>query len=119
LRDELGYENVEGLELNKKSVDVARRSYGLKVVSEVEDLEYTQYDVILLFEVIEHLTNPAEVLSVCAELLKPGGLLFVTTPSVRNVPARFFPSHCVHYTGPSHVTLFCLPGAVWAYDRTD
>ena len=55
---------------------------------------------------IEHLTNPDEVISLCRNLLGPGGKLFITTPSVRNIPARFFPSHCGHYTAPSHVSLF-------------
>jgi 2-polyprenyl-3-methyl-5-hydroxy-6-metoxy-1,4-benzoquinol methylase len=106
LRDEFGFANVEGLELNEISAGVAARSYGIQLTPTISQLKHKAYDVIILFEVIEHLTNPEEVVSLCSELLSPGGHLFITTPSVRNIPARFFPSHCGHYTGPSHVSLF-------------
>jgi 2-polyprenyl-3-methyl-5-hydroxy-6-metoxy-1,4-benzoquinol methylase len=106
LRDEFGFQNVEGLELNEYSAGVAERSYGIKLALAIEQLKHKTYDVIILFEVIEHLTNPDEAISLCNGLLEPGGLLFITTPSVRNIPCRFFPSHCGHYTGPSHVSLF-------------
>ena len=107
LRDEFGFQNVEGLELNQRSADIAERSYGIKLTPTPEQLKHKgAYDVIILFEVIEHLTDPAGVVSLCRDLLAPGGQIFITTPSVRNIPGRFFPSHCGHYTGPSHVSLF-------------
>ncbi|CAN7361649.1 class I SAM-dependent methyltransferase [Phenylobacterium sp. LjRoot219] len=106
LRDEFGFANVEGLELNLHSAEVARRCYGLELAPDVGALHQQSYDVIVLFETIEHLSDPDEVVATCARLLSPCGVLFVTTPSVRNIPARRFPSHCVHYTGPSHVSLF-------------
>ncbi len=106
LRDEFGYENVEGLELNTASVQVAQRSYDLRIASKIEELRTKQYDLVILIEVIEHIPDPKEVLRTISSLLKPGGALFITTDSVRNIPARYFPSHCGHYTGPSHVSLF-------------
>lgn len=106
LRDEFGYSNVEGLELNAHSADVARRCYGLKLAPEIGALQRKSYDVIVLFETIEHLSDPDAAVAECARLLGPAGVLFVTTPSVRNIPARLFPSHCAHYTGPSHISLF-------------
>ena len=106
LRDEFGFEDVEGLELNENSAGVAARSYGIKLTPTIEQLKHKTYDVIILFEVIEHLTNPGEVISLFRDLLGPGGKLFITTPSVRSIPARYFPSHCGHYTAPSHVSLF-------------
>lgn len=106
LRDEFGFANVEGLELNANSAAVADRSYGIKLAPDALHLKHKPYDVILMFEVIEHLPNPAHEIEQCRDLLAPGGQLFITTPSVRNIPARYFPSHCGHYTGPSHVSLF-------------
>jgi 2-polyprenyl-3-methyl-5-hydroxy-6-metoxy-1,4-benzoquinol methylase len=106
LRDEFGFDNVEGLELNENSAAIAARSYGIKLTPTVEQLKHKTYDVIILFEVIEHLTDPGGAISLCRNLLGPGGKLFITTPSVRSIPARFFPSYCAHYTAPSHVSLF-------------
>ena len=109
LRDEFGYANVEGLELNLHSAEVARRCYGLELAADVGALNRQSYDVIVLFETIEHLRDPDAAVANCARLLSPAGVLFVTTPSVRNIPARLFPSHCAHYTGPSHISLFTEP----------
>ena len=47
-----------------------------------------QFDAATAIEVIEHLENPRHLLRQAKQLLKPGGLLFVTTPNIENVPAR-------------------------------
>ncbi|TVY24799.1 Ubiquinone biosynthesis O-methyltransferase, mitochondrial [Lachnellula hyalina] len=38
-----------------------------------------QYDVLSLFEVIEHITHPAEFLDACQEYVKPGGWIVMST----------------------------------------
>ncbi|KAF8159435.1 S-adenosyl-L-methionine-dependent methyltransferase [Crassisporium funariophilum] len=40
-----------------------------------------RYDVVCSMEVLEHVDNPSAFLSTCAELLKPGGHLFLSTIS--------------------------------------
>ncbi|KAH7890831.1 S-adenosyl-L-methionine-dependent methyltransferase [Phlebopus sp. FC_14] len=46
-----------------------------------EDLlkEVKQYDIVCSMEVIEHVDNPASFLATCAQLVKPGGHLFLST----------------------------------------
>lgn len=46
------------------------------------------FDAITSIEVVEHLENPRAFLRECSQLLRPGGLLFLTTPNFENVPAR-------------------------------
>jgi len=41
--------------------------------------EPKRYDVVCSMEVLEHVDNPASFLSTCAELVKPGGHLFLST----------------------------------------
>ena len=38
-----------------------------------------RFDVVLAMEIVEHVTDPAAFLKTCAGLVKPGGLLFVST----------------------------------------
>lgn len=106
MRDERGYTNVEGLELNQQSVAVARSRYGLEIASALDQLRERQYDLIFLVEVIEHVPRPREFIDVVSSFLKPGGTLLVTTDSVRNLPSHLFPRYSGHFTGPSHVSLF-------------
>jgi 2-polyprenyl-3-methyl-5-hydroxy-6-metoxy-1,4-benzoquinol methylase len=58
---------------------------GLDVVNtRVEDARLdVRPDVIVSFEVIEHLFEPASFVRTCVELLRPGGLLVLTCPSIR------------------------------------
>jgi 2-polyprenyl-3-methyl-5-hydroxy-6-metoxy-1,4-benzoquinol methylase len=106
LRDEFDFESVEGIEINSQSKNIAEQNYGLRLVSDVSELRYKHYDLIILHEVIEHVPHPDEFLEFVHSFVKPGGRLLLTTPSVRNLPARFFPSHCGHYVGPNHISMF-------------
>lgn len=47
----------------------------------VEDLKDAPFDLIVSLEVIEHVTDPALFLSHVARLLKPDGLLILSTPN--------------------------------------
>lgn len=46
------------------------------------------FDAVVAIEIIEHLENPFRFVRECAKLVKPGGLLFVTTPNVEAVHSR-------------------------------
>lgn len=48
---------------------------GLPIPQSVSD----QYDVLSLFEVIEHITHPADFLDQCAKFVKPGGWIVMST----------------------------------------
>lgn len=47
-----------------------------------------RFDAIVAIEIIEHLENPFRFVRECSKLLKPGGLLFLTTPNVEAVNSR-------------------------------
>ena len=63
----------------------ACRERGLQVISKrFEDItpeEISRPDVIVAFEVLEHLFDPGSVLTQCHALLKPGGLIVISCPN--------------------------------------
>ena len=63
LRDEYGFEHVEGLDINRDAVEVAKRLPNLVVKSSVDELELPDYDVVLLMELVEHVRDPAAFFS--------------------------------------------------------
>jgi SAM-dependent methyltransferase len=79
-----GYDIV-GLEISSTAVARARERYGdLFVCASVEDYARHQgasFDVIIIAEVIEHLTDPISVLKHVVRLVAPQGRILVTTPN--------------------------------------
>lgn len=51
--------------------------------------EDASFDVVLLIEVIEHLENHRTALCELARVLKPGGVLILTTPNIMRLNSRF------------------------------
>lgn len=51
------------------------------ICSPIEDFEHTPFDVISCMEMLEHVQHPELVLEHCKRLLKPGGILFLSTIS--------------------------------------
>ena len=43
-----------------------------------------EFDAILMFHVVEHLTDPVETLKECYARLKPGGFLYVEVPNIND-----------------------------------
>jgi len=79
-----------GTEVSRPAVQFARRQLGLTVeqgdLLNLERFHRGQFDVITLFDVIEHLSRPDRYVRRAYRLLRPGGLLYLETPNVRALP---------------------------------
>ena len=65
-----------GVERSASAVAAARNRYDVGLLT---DLPAGPFDVITLWDVIEHLTEPAALLATLVSRLKPGGWLFIET----------------------------------------
>jgi 2-polyprenyl-6-hydroxyphenyl methylase/3-demethylubiquinone-9 3-methyltransferase len=79
---------VIGIDLSEKPLAVARLHLlesGLKVDYRLVAAETLaaempgQFDCVTCFEMLEHVPDPAAIVAACARLVKPGGLLFLST----------------------------------------
>jgi 2-polyprenyl-3-methyl-5-hydroxy-6-metoxy-1,4-benzoquinol methylase len=61
---------------------------GLNLDSEFAAKINQKFDAVVAIEIIEHLENPFSFVRECAKLLKPNGLLFLSTPNVEAVNSR-------------------------------
>lgn len=83
---------VDGCEPNRWLADWGSRHYGLRIRSgELFDQDFVpqSFDVVTLWDVIEHTPDPSRVVRHVAGLLRPGGLLIVNYPDIGSWIARF------------------------------
>lgn len=86
----VGWE-AEGVEPSAWAAEYARKTLGQPVrTGRLEDqgLPPGRHDVITMWEVIEHLPDPALVLDEIHRLLKPGGILALSTPDAGSLVTR-------------------------------
>jgi 2-polyprenyl-3-methyl-5-hydroxy-6-metoxy-1,4-benzoquinol methylase len=89
-----------GVEPSRSLVEGARRVSGVELIRGFfphAQLAGRTFDVICLVDVIEHLTDPVQMLRHCATALSPDGLLVVVTPDVGSLTARLLGNHWWHY----------------------
>ncbi|MEP7361760.1 MAG: methyltransferase domain-containing protein [Acidobacteriota bacterium] len=78
---------VTGVEIAAEAVEFAQERYGSPKVQFVRasatetGLDKAAYDLVVAFEVIEHLTNWGDLIREAKRLLKPGGQFVVSTPN--------------------------------------
>ena len=76
---------VAGIEISMEGVEFATTRLGLDVRREsAEDVSVpaSSVDVAVMFDVIEHLLDPVAALRRVRDVLRPGGLLVVSTPNL-------------------------------------
>ena len=103
-----GAHTLHGIELPGAAAERAVRVPGLHLhlgtLSSVA-LPANSFDLITLVHVVEHLPAPREALDRLAELLKPGGRLFLAFPNIASWQARWFGGHWFHLDPPRHLAL--------------
>jgi 2-polyprenyl-3-methyl-5-hydroxy-6-metoxy-1,4-benzoquinol methylase len=84
LANDRGWE-VYGNDLSKSACNFAQREFGLDLKnSSLEEAGFTAeyFDVISLWNALDHLYNPFQVIQEARRLLKPKGILFIRVPNL-------------------------------------
>lgn len=96
-----------GVELNPERAKEAKTK-GIDVTTcDILDADFSQqFDLITMYEVIEHLYRPAEVLRKARSMLTDDGLLVISTPDSDSAIARLRGSSWWSYHYPPHISFF-------------
>jgi SAM-dependent methyltransferase len=98
-----------GLEIAECAASYARSRFGLPVVNvplEEADFAPESFDVVTLWNVIEHLPDPAAVVRDIYKILKPGGVVVLTTGDVESPLARLQGAKWRMLMPPIHLSHF-------------
>jgi len=109
---------VQGIELSKSAVDIAHDcNLPVRQIDFFDpSLRPDTFDAVTFFEVIEHVPNPTAFLKRAESLVKPGGLIYVTTPNFDSLDRYLLKSRwsVIH---PEHLTYFTRKTLVSAIVR--
>lgn len=81
---------VEGIDISSYAVSQALEKGMRARVGELSAAQFPQgtFDVVTLWDIIEHVTEPSTLLAECERILAPGGLLAISTPDAGSPPAK-------------------------------
>jgi SAM-dependent methyltransferase len=116
----LGHE-CHGTERSELAATGASRIVGIKIYTKpVEECGFAtdQFDLIVLWHVLEHLDDPSQTLRTLNSLMKPGGWLLVEVPNYSSYQARLSGKHWFHLDTEHHLQHFTQPGLLHLLDRT-
>lgn len=109
---DMGYDAC-GIDFNNKAIEYGAVRYGLGKVIAVKDInelaqENKTYDIITLFDVIEHVEHPQALLLSLKGLLRKGGMLILSAPNNRMFwrPALDYPPHHLSRFYPATIRTF-------------
>lgn len=104
-----GFE-VLGVEKEKRAVEIATKKWKLSVVKgefpEV-DIKSAFFDVVICFDILEHVRNPKQFLSSIDHILRKNGLLVIQSPNIESIMAKItrdrwnwllVPNHLWHFS---------------------
>lgn len=74
----------------------------------LEDVPFPEnnFDVITMFDVVEHLYNPVDALKKICRLLKPGGVVYLLTPDCESVFAKLMGKYWFEIKPKEHIYYF-------------
>jgi 2-polyprenyl-3-methyl-5-hydroxy-6-metoxy-1,4-benzoquinol methylase len=101
---------VHGAERSEDSARRARSIPNLHVhVGELDasSFEDGSFDLVTLWHVYEHLSEPKKTLDFCRHVIRPGGYLVLSLPNIASWQARLFRGQWLHLDPPRH--LFLIP----------
>lgn len=104
----LGWQ-VQGVEPTWSAVEYARCRFGLDVFhGRLEEAHFADasFDVITLWDVLEHVHEPRPMLAELVRLLRPGGLLVLSLPNPDSLEARLLGPYWLGWDLPRHLNLF-------------
>lgn len=113
-----------GIEVSEYAANIAKGKFGSHVtIGKLENMSFVSesFDVVTMFDVIEHMPVHRETLREILRILKPKGILAISTPNTGSLSCKLmrsawphFKAEHIHYFSPRNIKLilnktgFCI-----------
>jgi 2-polyprenyl-3-methyl-5-hydroxy-6-metoxy-1,4-benzoquinol methylase len=125
----LGWAGFEatGIEINQWIIDFARRTFNVNLLLgdiTAQQIQKNSMDIIILMDVLEHVTDPLKVITQCAGLLASDGIILIQTPdfpggsdypALQSADSPFL----THLHGQEHLYLFSRRSVLQLLQRAE
>jgi len=105
---ELGFESY-GIEFSPIAANFARKTYEVNVFNgELEEAKFPSeyFDIVTMWQVLEHLSYPLESLQEIFRIMKKNGLLIIAVPNFSSIQSRIFRDKWYPLDLPRHLYQF-------------
>lgn len=105
--------SVIGFEPNTKASEIASSKIGNdNITNSLDSIEKNSLDIITLWHVLEHISNPEEILCKLKNKLKKGGYLIIALPNHKSYDAKFYKDKWAAWDVPRHIFHYSKEGAI-------
>ena len=96
---------VLGVERNNETLDINNSNFDIKIITpDVYSVPLNEkFDLIILFQVLEHISNPNNLLEHLNKLLKEEGKIIIGVPNINSWQFKFFKNNWFHLDAPRHI----------------
>lgn len=103
---------AEGVEVSQSSVEYLQKQNIKVFYGDLAKANFAEnsFDVITAVEILEHISNPEILLKEIYRVLRPGGLLWATTPHGRGASSKLLGVQWTCIAPPEHLHLFSVTG---------
>ena len=100
---------IKGLELSKNAAETSKKLLGKDKIEQVDLLQFNTtdvFDVVTMWALLEHVIEPLDYIQKITELLKPNGLLAISTPNLHSLSRNLLRNQWKYYNPPEHLFYF-------------
>ena len=102
-----GWKDLEGIELDTTMIDKLRKKNIAVSTTPIEKIEVKKkYDLITLFDVVEHLPGLSEAIQKLHDILEEDGIIALITPDYSSTQRKLFGKRWFQYKPYEHIQYF-------------
>ncbi|MBL6446085.1 class I SAM-dependent methyltransferase [Fulvivirga sp. 29W222] len=98
--------SIKGVEPDSKARTIAAQKTGIDIVDDISNINETQYDLISMWHVLEHIPNLNEFFQQLLCKVKKDGKLIIAVPNYKSHDAQHYKKYWAAYDVPRHLYHF-------------